>query len=200
MLYGPYVALSFGPAAIVLAVAVYVLARHTPRRRPAGTLRMLAMPALWAGVALLIGLGPPVALMVLLGAIRFMPDFVEQILVMAAILLPAFVVPMIAVSLATARLGTPALSRLLLWMAIAGGSAMLAAMVYAMIAQPSAPVEWLAALAGCSCACVAALALAPRAHLAKPRKQPLPGTCPACGYDASGLARCPECGEAMPAS
>lgn len=199
MLHAPLVALSFGPAAIVLAVAVYVLARHTPRRRPAGTLRMLAMPVLWAGVALLIGLGPLVALMVVLGALRFVPDFLDQVLVMAATLLPAFAAPLGAVSLATARLGTPALSRLMLWMAVAGGSGMLAMLVFAMLALPSELVNWLAALAGCTCCCIAALALAPGAHLAQPRKQSPPGTCPACGYDACGLARCPECGGAMPA-
>lgn len=188
----------FIPPAIVLAVAVAVLAYRPRQRPPASTLRMLGMPVAWAGVGALIGFGPVVAFLVVLTASSYVLGFLGDFATVAAIMYVALAVPMAAVSLAAARLGTPALSRLMRWMAVAGGGPMLAAWAFGMFALSDDEPTWLAALLGFSGASLAALIAAPRAHLAEPSRLPPPGVCPACGYDATGLDRCPECGVEMP--
>ena len=200
MFWWPSSLVYFIPPAIVLAVAVSVLAYRPPQRPPASTLRMLGMPVAWAGVGALIGFGPVVVFLVVLTDSVYVLGFLGELATSAAIMFAALAVPMAAVSLATARLGTPALSRLIRWMAVAGGGPMLAAWAFGMFALSDGEPTWLASLVGFLGASVAALIAAPRAHLAEPSERPPPGICPACGYDATGFDRCPECGVEMPES
>jgi|GEM_PF-7042664 len=184
----------FVPPAIVLGAAVFILARHEPRRQRASTLSMLGMPVVWACVGILIGFAPVVVWMLLLGAGWFLLEFLWDFVLIVAIMFAVMAVPMAAVSLAVAKLGTPALSRLMRWMAVGGGGSMLVASIFGMQTLSNNDPTWLAALVGFSGASLTALFAAPRAHLAEPSKRTPSGMCPACGYDITGLDRCPECG------
>lgn len=203
--YWPSSLAYFVPPAIVLGAALYVLARHEPQRPPASTLSVFGMPVVWACVSSLIG-HVPVLLWSLLGPADAFGSIALLIIVLAAVLMAIVVaVPLGAMSLAAARLGDAALFRMMWAMALAGGVCMLvgyilseALFAHGLLRDNGIDVLALAALCGSCGASIGALIAAPTAHRARPFMDPRPGVCPACGYDASGLDRCPECGGEMP--
>lgn len=205
MFWWPSSLVYFIPPAIVLAVAVSVLARRQPRRPAASTMSLLGMPVVWACVASLVG-HVPVLLWTLLVPADAFGSIALLIIVLAAVLMAVVVaLPMGAVSLATARLGDAALFRVMWAMALAGGMALLvgyilseALFAHGALRDNGTDMLALAALCGFAGASIGALFAAPTAHRARPFMDPPHGVCPGCGYDASGLLRCPECGGEMP--
>ncbi|UYV11536.1 MAG: hypothetical protein NCW75_09505 [Phycisphaera sp.] len=193
--------------AIVLAAAVSILARREPRRPPTGTMGMLGMPVVWACVASLIG-HVPVLAWALLGPADAFGSIALLIIVLAAVLMAIVVaLPMGVASLAAARLGDAAISRMMWAMALAAGVSMIvgyiiseALFAHGMLRDNGIDLIALAALCSVIGASVGALVAAPTAHRARPFTDPPLGICPDCGYDASGLLRCPECGVKMPES
>lgn len=207
MLWWPASLVYFIPPAIALAVAVSVLARREPRRPPASTLRMLGMPAGWACAPSLFG-QVPVLDWALLGSFDpFASITLSMIAVASGLVAVAIAVPMGVISLAASRLGEAALFQMMWAMALSSGVAMLAGYIlsgavfeHGMLGFSGVDLIALNALSGFSGASIGALIAAPAAHRARPFMAPPPGICPDCGYDASGLLRCPECGAEMPES
>lgn len=168
---------------------------------------MLGMPVVWACVASLVG-HLPVLLWALLGPADAFGSIALLIIVLTAVLMAIVVaVPMGVVSLAAARLGDAALFRMMWAMALAAGVSLLvgyilseALFAHGVLRDNGTDILALAALCGTCGASIGAVIAAPAAHRARPFMDPPPGVCPACGYDATGFERCPECGGEMPES
>lgn len=207
MFWWPSSLVYFIPPASLLLVAVYVLARHEPKRPPASTTSMLGMPIVWACVASLIG-----HVLVLVWALLAPADPLASIaffmIVLAAVLMAAVVaLPMGVVALAASRLGDAALFRMMWAMALAAGVSMIvgyiiseALFAHGMLRDNGTDLLSLAALCSFCGSSIGAISAAPTAHRARPFMDPPWGICPDCGYDAQDLERCPECGAKLPES